>query len=129
MEEKKGKREEVGTLYEFSKGMNDEDMKQRNTYLLLLHLLSSIQMECCKGIEEILNRQGKYRFEVRHNHRQIMALVRKNMRNIFDGMSYDSIDSYVEDYDRLKDAIFRWAGLPCGNDTDNGNGENKTNEQ
>lgn len=103
--------EERGTLKDFSTDMSDEDKGRRDRLLILMHLLSTLQMECGKEIEELLNKGSVYRHEVKHNHRQIQALIRKNMKNIFGNMAIEEIDRYCEDFDELKQLIFKWSNV------------------
>lgn len=79
---------ETNTLKVFTEGFTQEDMKQRDKLLLAMHILSAIQMVAVKDLENLLNKQGIYRHEIKHTHKQIDNLVKKNYRNIF-GDKYD----------------------------------------
>ena len=75
---------ETNTLKVFTEGFTQEDMQLRDKYLIMMHILSTMQMTVCKELEDLLNKQGKFRHEIKHNHKQIDNLVKKNYRNMCD---------------------------------------------
>lgn len=96
---------ETNTLKVFTEGFTQEDMQLRDKYLIMMHILSTMQMTVCKELEDLLNKQGKFRHEIKHNHKQIDNLVKKNYRNIFGDKYEQWIDQWVEDYDRVEQII------------------------
>lgn len=95
----------TSTLKVFSEGLSPEELELRNKYLIMMHILSAMQMTICRELEDLLNKQGIFRHEIRHNHNQVKTLVNKNYRNIFGDQYKAWIDLWVKDYDRIEEII------------------------
>lgn len=96
---------DTNTLKAFSEGFTAEDMELRDKYLIMMHILSAMQMTICRELEDLLNKQGKFRHEIKHNHNQIKRMIEKNYKNIFGDKYQEWIDKWVEDYDRVEEII------------------------
>lgn len=97
---------ETSTLKAFSQDFSEEDMKMRNALLVLLDMLSELQINTCQEIEALLNKQGVYRHEIKHNHNQIKALAKKNYRYIL-GQKYDEfMEKWCADYEKLEEIVW-----------------------
>lgn len=96
---------DTNTLKAFSDGFTEEDKTLRNKYLVMMHILSTMQMTVCRELEYLLNKQGVYRHEIKHNHKNIRSMVEKNYKNIFGNQYQEWIDLWIKDYDRIEEII------------------------
>lgn len=96
-----------------SKGVRftPEEKRDLNNRLLLLAQLSTLQENVCSDVERIFKEHGFYRFDIKHNHKQIKRLVKTNFSQFFDTMSPEQLDMYCNDADDLQKLVNKWAGI------------------
>ena len=96
-----------------SKGVKftPEEKRDLNNRLLLLAQLSTLQENVCSDVERIFKEHGFYRFEIKHNHKQIKKLVKTNFSQFFDTLSPEQLDMYCDDADDLQELVNKVAGI------------------
>ena len=92
--------------------LSPEEIESVNKRFLLIGYLSTIQQNIATEIEGILNKNGVYRMQIKHNHKKIVDLIKSNTNDDFYATLNDKqIEDLVEDYDALEKIVFDWAGI------------------
>lgn len=78
--------------------------------LVGVQMLACVQTNLMDDIKRILDGHGKWRYEVKHNMKQIRDLCERNIRTetFFGKLSQQAIDCYMEDYERLEKMIYEF---------------------
>lgn len=99
------------TLKEEMDIQSSEEKNERIRHkLMLVHMLSNVQCNLMNDIKEILQEGNDYRFDIKHNHKKIMAFIRETaMPKFFDKISAEATDLYMDDYEELERMIYDWA--------------------
>lgn len=107
----------LGSIYKDAREKKDSPMTSRekwevNMRLLLLVQLSSLQINIAWEIEQIFREHGIYNFNIKHNHKRIVELIKGCGNNAFwKDLTQEQIYAIGEDADSLEDMIYHWCGL------------------
>lgn len=95
-----------------NKDWTEEEMDHRNLLLLLASQLSTLQTNIAKEIEQMYKNKGWYTFEVKHNHKRILQLLKDNTSNdFFKRMNRECELAYSGDAESLERVVYSWAGI------------------
>ena len=99
--------------------LTKDEIRGINTRLMLLVQLSSLQMNIAWDIEQIFRKHGVYNFNIKHNHKKIVDLIKGcGNAKFWEQLTQDQTDAICNDADILEDVIFRMAGLRENKDTE-----------
>lgn len=87
-------------------------MGRLNSVLMVAHHLSSLAADMMTEAELLMSAAGKFRYEIKHTHREVRKLLGCNHRQLFGRLSDAQIDKYNSDSDELEKLVYKWAGLP-----------------
>lgn len=98
---------ETGTLRQELEQQPADAIHRVHRKLLIIQMLACVQCNLMDEIKAILEEQKKYRYELKHNMKQIRELCFRNIRNesFFGSMSQDTMDNYMDDFERLEKMI------------------------
>lgn len=73
-----------------------------------VQMLACVQNNLMDDIRRLLEEKGRWKYEIKHNMKQIQELCARNIKNdsFFGRMSQDAIDVYFDGYERLEKMIY-----------------------
>lgn len=76
--------------------------------LVGVQMLACVQTNLMDDIKALLEETGAYRYQLKHNLKQIRDLCSRNIRNesFFGRLSQEAVDRYMDDYERLEKMIY-----------------------
>lgn len=76
--------------------------------LLGIQMLASVQENLCRDIEQILSDNGKYRYTMKMNMKQLHRDVAVNITNdsFFGRMSQEQIEAHMRTYEPLEKIVY-----------------------
>ena len=82
--------------------------KRVNQLLLGVQTLACVQDNLMDDIRRLLQDNGKYKFQLKRNMKQIQALVKTNMQSgaFFGKLSQEAIDAYMVEYEELEKKVY-----------------------
>lgn len=99
--------------------LTNEEIKGINTRLMLLVQLSSLQMNIAWEIEQVFRKHNVYNFNIKHNHKKIVDLIRGcGNTKFWEQLNQEQMDAICDDADILEDVIYRMVGLRADKDTE-----------
>lgn len=107
----------LGSIYKDAKmnkknPMSREDIDGINRRLLLLVQLSLLQTNVAWEIEQVFRKHGVFNFNIKHNHKRIVELIKGCGGNKFwNGLTQEQIDAILCDADTIEDVVYRLVGL------------------
>ena len=107
----------LGSIYKDArerkdKPLDSDTIKGINIRLLLLVQLSLMQTNIAWEIEQIFREHDMYNFNIKHNHKKIVELIKGCGKGDFwNGLTQEQIDAILCDADTLEDVIYRAVGL------------------
>ena len=107
----------LGSIYKDAKAkkdkpLNSDTIRDINIRLLLLVQLSLMQTNIAWEIEQIFREHDMYNFNIKHNHKKIVELIKGCGKGDFwNGLTQEQIDAILCDADTLEDVIYRAVGL------------------
>lgn len=107
----------LGSIYKDAKmnkknPMSREDIDGINRRLLLLVQLSLLQTNVAWEIEQVFRKHGMFNFNIKHNHKRIVELIKGCGDNKFwNALTQEQIDAILCDADTIEDVIYRLVGL------------------
>ena len=102
---------------EINNDWTDEEILHRNTLLLLMNQLSTLQINIAAELEQIYKDHKVYNFAIKHNHKNIKKLLAENTSNtFFKRMNREQELLYGDDAEVLERIIYQWAGLKVPDD-------------
>ena len=83
--------------------------------LLGIQMLASVQENLCRDIEQILSDNGKYRYTMKMNMKQLHRDVAMNIHNdsFFGRMTQEQIDKHITSYEKLEKLIYDYLEGDC----------------
>lgn len=92
--------------------MTEEDLKKISVLILLLIHMSEMQEKICEDIEKIYRSRNCYRMKIKHTHRQILALIKKNINNgAFMEMTPEQNGIIAINSEVFENMVYEWAGI------------------
>lgn len=91
--------------------LSDEQITEISRMLLLSYHLSTLQMNVWNSLENIFKRNGFYKFEIKHNHRQIKKLVRASYPDFMKALDDRKADALCSDTEEFERIVYDWAGI------------------
>lgn len=78
--------------------------------LVGVQMLACVQTNLMDDIKALLEETGEYKYQLKHNLKQIRDLCSRNIRNeaFFGKLSQQAVDAYMDDYERLEKMIYEF---------------------
>lgn len=108
-------KEETITVAQLNKELQEQGIKidylTINKKLFLMHQLSAVSLDIAVELQREFEKLSIYKFQIKHNHREIKRLCVKQTQDFFKAISIDELINFGEDTDSLHDLLYRWVGL------------------